>query len=331
MDALFYFVVSNGNAGIILAFLFAQGVATLMLPIRLRRRMPVGWRWSADAGEWLDRKLNRDKREQKARFFRGLIATVVMVIAGFSVGHIFRAYNAILILALLVVTMHATLPYVALAQSVRVLKRNDKNLMRVLLSIFGRAPAEFSDLHGLSRQAIELGAWLLNRLLVGPVFWFLLAGAEGLAIYVAIAALDQAIGIQDEQHKYFGWTAAKLDDALNFIPARLTALLIVVAAVFVSKASPRAAFQVALDQARQYPALNAGWPLAAMAGAVGVTLAGPLVGGDSGITPPRPWIGAKGSSAKVEITDVVRAKWIAGISFLIMLALVSLAFSLKNA
>lgn len=307
---------------------------TVTLPIRFRRRMPFGWLWGVEAGEWLDRKFNRDKRSQKARFFRGVVATVLMIFAGLLIGrgvHIYShgTYGWIFIFIFLAVTMHGSLAFVFLAQSARVLKRGDKNLMRVLLGIFGRSPAEFSDIHGLGRQAVELGAWLLNRVLVGPAFWFLLAGAEGLAIYVAAAALDQAIGITDDHHRFFGWTAAKLDDALNFFPARLTALLIAFAALFVSRASPRQALRVALDQARTYPALNAGWPLAAMAGAVGVTLAGPRSEGDSGIVPPCPWIGAENASAKVEILDVLRAKWIAGIVFFIALALVSTVFYLK--
>ena len=330
---MFGFVQAGGNVGLALVFLLATGAATLMLPIRLQRRMPFLWRWGFDAGLWLDMKLNRNKRTQRARFFRGLVATVLIVLAGVSIGRLAHALGAMTygwaaLLILLVMAMHATLPYIVLAQSARVIRRGDKRLMRVLLGVFGRTAPEFSDLHALGRLSVELGAWLLNRLLVGPLFWFLLAGTEGLAVYVLIAALDQAVGIEDEQHRFFGWTAAKLDDALNFIPARLTALLIALAAVFVSKARPAQALAVMLAQARKYPALNSGWPLSAMAGAVGVTLAGPLAGTESG--PARPWIGAEGSSAKVEIIDVARAKWLAGVCFLIVLMLVSLGFFLKS-
>ena len=104
--------------------------------------------------------------------------------------------------------------------------------------IVGR-DVESLDRAGVARAATESAAENLSDGVVAPVFWYLLAGLPGLCVYKAVNTLDSMIGHHGEPFEHFGKFAARLDDALNFVPARLTGLLLVVAAVFVPGASAR--------------------------------------------------------------------------------------------
>ena len=125
------------------------------------------------------------------------------------------------------------------------------------------------DQSAVARAAIESGAENLSDGLVAPVFWFALLGLPGLILYKLINTADSMIGYRTEEYREFGWAAARFDDLLNLIPARLTALLIA----------------VLYQQWDQFPAIradaikhrspNAGWPEAAMARVLGIALAGP--------------------------------------------------------
>ena len=105
---------------------------------------------------------------------------------------------------------------------------------------------------------------------VAPLFYFLLLGIPGAIAYRVVNTLDAMVGYHGE-YEYLGKFASKLDDVLNFIPARLTALLLVVAA-FLSKRSASASWRVALSDHSKTESPNAGWPMAAVAGALNVQL-----------------------------------------------------------
>src|SRR5262249_32152404 len=111
---------------------------------------------------------------------------------------------------------------------------------------------------------------------VAPAFWMAIAGLPGAAIYKAINTADSMIGHRTERHRAFGWAAARLDDLVNLPASRLAALLIVAAALTNPKAAAAAWRAVARD-ARHHRSPNAGYPEAAMAGALGLALAGPRV------------------------------------------------------
>ena len=105
---------------------------------------------------------------------------------------------------------------------------------------------------------------------VAPLFYFLLLGVPGAIAYRVINTLDAMVGYHGK-YEYLGKFACRLDDVLNFIPARLTALLLVLAA-FLSRRSGRASWRVALREHAKTESINAGWPMAAIAGALGVQL-----------------------------------------------------------
>jgi adenosylcobinamide-phosphate synthase len=139
--------------------------------------------------------------------------------------------------------------------------------------IVGRDPDSLDEA-GVARAAIETTAENFSDGVVAPVFWFALLGLPGLVLYKAINTADSMIGHRSPRHEAFGWAAARLDDVVNLAPARLAGVLVALAAPLAG-GSPRAALGVMWRDARLHKSPNAGWPEAAMAGALGLALAGP--------------------------------------------------------
>ena len=148
--------------------------------------------------------------------------------------------------------------------------------------IVGRDPTALDEA-GIARAAIESLAENASDGIVAPVFWGAVFGLPGILGYKAINTLDSMIGHRSERHEAFGWAAARIDDVANFIPARLTGFLFVVLAPRRSKA-----LSCMTRDARRHRSPNAGWPEAAMAGALGVRLSGPRI--YHGSTTDEPWL-----------------------------------------
>ncbi|KIU45415.1 MULTISPECIES: adenosylcobinamide-phosphate synthase CbiB [Bradyrhizobium] len=148
--------------------------------------------------------------------------------------------------------------------------------------IVGRDPAMLDDA-GIARASIESLAENASDGIVAPVFWGALFGLPGILGYKAINTLDSMIGHRTERHEAFGWAAARIDDLANIIPARLTGLLFVLLAPNRSQA-----WSCMLRDARRHRSPNAGWPEAAIAGALGVRLSGPRI--YHGHVADEPWL-----------------------------------------
>jgi adenosylcobinamide-phosphate synthase len=146
--------------------------------------------------------------------------------------------------------------------------------------IVGRNPAVLDEA-GVARAAIESLAENFSDGAVAPIFWTALGGLVGGALYKAINTADSMIGHKDERYAAFGWAAARLDDLVNLPASRLAALWLVLAAVLTPGASARAAVRSVWRDASHHRSPNAGWPEAAMAGTLGLKLAGPRVYGDT--------------------------------------------------
>jgi adenosylcobinamide-phosphate synthase len=149
---------------------------------------------------------------------------------------------------------------------------------RAVSMIVGRNP-ESLDETGVSRAAIESCAENFSDGVVAPVFWFIVLGLPGIVAYKAINTADSMIGHRTPRHEAFGWAAARLDDLVNLIPARLAGGLIVLASFVLPGADrmerARTAWRIMLRDAGRHRSPNAGWPEAAMAGVLGLALAGP--------------------------------------------------------
>jgi len=135
------------------------------------------------------------------------------------------------------------------------------------------------DAAGVARAAIESLAENFSDAVVAPVFWMAIAGLPGAALYKAINTADSMIGHRTPRHEAFGWAAARLDDLVNLPASRLSALLLVAAAMLSKNTSAAAAWRAVLRDASRHRSPNAGYPEAAMAGALGLSLAGPRVYG----------------------------------------------------
>ena len=140
--------------------------------------------------------------------------------------------------------------------------------------IVGRDP-EHLDRPAVARAALESLAENFSDGVAAPLFWYVLLGLPGLLGYKALNTLDSMIGHRDPRHLLFGRAAARADDLANWIPARLSAALFAGAALLVPGASAGGAVRAALRDARRHRSVNAGWPEAAMAGALGFAIAGP--------------------------------------------------------
>jgi adenosylcobinamide-phosphate synthase len=139
--------------------------------------------------------------------------------------------------------------------------------------IVGRDP-ETLDEAGVSRAAIESLAESASDGVIAPLFWLVIGGLPGIALYKAVNTADSMIGHKTEKYIGFGWASARLDDVLNWLPARLTALLFCGAAFWVKGADAERGWTTTLRDARKHDSPNAGWPEAAVAGALGFSLGG---------------------------------------------------------
>ncbi|MFC6197716.1 adenosylcobinamide-phosphate synthase CbiB [Ponticaulis profundi] len=134
--------------------------------------------------------------------------------------------------------------------------------------IVGRDPSQLDEA-GIARASLESLAENASDGVIAPLFWGVCFGLPGIAAYKAINTLDSMIGHRSDRYQAFGGFAARLDDLANLIPARLTGIL------FAAASLKRSAFTMMFRDARKHRSPNAGWPEAAMAGALGVRLSGP--------------------------------------------------------
>src|ERR1700734_1764336 len=245
---------------------------------------PVTWmgRWLT----WLEARLNRVEASFAARRAAGVLALCLYLAPGAVVAWAARlmcvsggalGFAALVLLA-------ASLPSQrSLAIHVRAVADGlDAGLdegRRAVAKIVGRNP-EVLDEPGIARAAIESLAENFSDGVVAPILWIALGGLVGGALYKAINTADSMIGHRDERYKAFGWAAARLDDIVNLPASRLAALWLILAAVLTPRASARDAARAGWRDASCHRSPNAGWPEAAMAGALGLKLAGPRVYGE---------------------------------------------------
>lgn len=131
----------------------------------------------------------------------------------------------------------------------------------------------------ISRAAIESAAENFSDGVIAPAFWFLICGLPGLFVYKAVNTADSMIGHKTDRHIQFGYASARLDDLLNYIPARISAILIAISAPWLGGGTGQSLLVIRSD-ASSHVSPNAGWPEAAMAGALDVALGGPRQYGD---------------------------------------------------
>ncbi|WP_208598088.1 adenosylcobinamide-phosphate synthase CbiB [Acidovorax delafieldii] len=170
------------------------------------------------------------------------------------------------------------------------LERQDLPAARTAVGmIVGRDTAALDDA-GVARAAIESLAESFCDGVVAPLFWLLVLGLPGIWAYKAINTADSMIGHREERWRDYGWAAARTDDAMNLVPARLAGLLICLCG--------GGGWRILWRDASNHASPNAGWPEAAMAGVLGLRLGGPIA--YDGILSPKLWIGEGDRSAGAE-------------------------------
>ena len=228
----------------------------------------------------LDRGLNREALAGPVRKRRGVIALIALLLAvGVPAGIV--AWSLRQVPGGWVVEAALATPLLAqkaLGRAVRAvadgLGRSLGEGRAAVRHIVGRDP-EALDEAGVARAAIESLAENASDGVIAPLFWLLLLGLPGIALYKAVNTADSMIGHKSLKYRDYGWASARFDDLLNWVPARLTGLLLVVAAGLVPGRRAVAAWDAMLSDAAKHDSPNAGWPEAAMGGALGVTLGGP--------------------------------------------------------
>jgi adenosylcobinamide-phosphate synthase len=230
--------------------------------------------------EHLDRRFNREDQSPQQRISAGIASTAIMVIIAGSVGALIQAAvqqlpadNIILaLIASIFIAQRSLYQHVAEVRSAFA-EGGLTEARDAVAMIVGRDPEQLDEA-GVCRAAIESCAENFSDGVVAPVFWLALLGLPGLIAYKAINTADSMIGHRTERYASFGWAAARLDDLVNLVPARLSALLLAVVAP-IAGGSVGTSLGVVRRDASKHRSPNAGWPESAMAGALGLALAGP--------------------------------------------------------
>jgi adenosylcobinamide-phosphate synthase len=258
--------------------------AAFGFPDVLYRRIghPVGWIGALIA--WCERAWNRREFSFERRRMLG-VGTLLLLLAVSGVSamvifllaqHFLAGFATTLVCGAVASTLLAqrSLDAHVLAVANALEQEGIEAGRRAVSMIVGRDTAALDEA-GVSRAAIESLAENFSDGVVAPLFWLLVAGLPGIFGYKAINTADSMIGHKSDRYLAFGWVSARVDDLVNLPASRLSALWLVLAAAALSGLSPRGAIAAMRRDANGHRSPNAGWPEAAVAGALGLRLAGP--------------------------------------------------------
>lgn len=274
--------------------------------------------WIGAFISWLDTSFNTKPDDELEGLLRGGLAVVLLLAAtafpaymlqdilnDFTGGWIINALVATAFIAQKSMRDHVVDVEHALSSSVA-------EGRTAVAKIVGRDTTELDE-SGVTKAALESLAENTADGIVAPVFWYALLGLPGLVAYKAINTADSMIGHKSDRHLFFGFCSAKLDDLVNLPASRLTAVFFATAAALTNFDSGKRALNAAWTDATKHRSPNAGWPEAAMAGALGLRFGGPRYYEDGMIV--LPWMGdgreamtRADISAGLKIYD--RALWI---------------------
>ncbi len=254
--------------------------AGLGYPDALFRRFghPVVWLGALISA--LDACFNHESDSFERRRMRGVLATGIVVMTAATIGLALEKLCGLLTggQLLLALLSSSLLAQRSLHQHVdavaRALMVSLEDGRRAVAQIVGRDVSALDEA-GVARAAIESLAENFSDGVVAPALFLALFGLPGALVYKAVNTADSMIGHKSARYLAFGWAAARLDDLLNLLPARFAACLIALAAPFLQGGSASEAIRVARRDAVWHASPTAGWPDAAMAGALGLSLGGP--------------------------------------------------------
>ncbi len=299
----------------------------------LFRVIPHPVRLTGKLIEALERRLNRERRSETTRKVRGLVVVLVLgslaAAAGWLIAALSRAHPYGWILELffvaLLIAQRGLFDHV---RAVAVALRDEglEAAKAAVRHIVGR-DLDHLDGHGVARAAIESCAENFSDAVVAPAFWYILLGLPGLMLYKAVNTMDSMIGHRSKRYRAFGMAAARFDDLLNLIPARLSGVIVSLAALFTPTANAARALEVMIRDARKHSSPSAGWPEGAMAGALGLALAGPRRYGE--VVADDPWIGD--GRARATHHDINRSLYLFAVACLVHAGAIALLAGLRAA
>lgn len=291
--------------------------AAVGYPDALHRRVPHPVAWIGALISAVEARLNRPVFGDRTR--RGLGVATLLIIVGVSGGAAWLTARyggpwAIAIVGALGLAQRSLFDHVRAVD--RPLGAGDLEGARAAVGRIVGRDVDRLDAQGVAAAAIESLAESFNDGVVAPMFWFVVGGLPGLMVYKAVNTADSLIGHREPRWRAFGWAAAKMDDLLNLVPARIAGALIVLAG--------RGGWRVMLRDAGKHASPNAGWPEAAMAGALGVRLGGPAW--YEGEIAERPALGEGPMAEPVDLARALRIYLLACVGLWLMLVFVGLAW-----
>ena len=319
---MFLFGLAKGPSGIdpLLLLLMALIIDTVAGPSLSSRSLAIHpLNGFAALVRWCDRKLNRERRSATTRARRGGLVVLMLVVIGGVFGwaiawaarEIPHGFLLELVAIILLIDQRAVHEHVRKVGAA--LANESLGAARDNLNAIGGIGASRLDSHAVVRTAIEIAARSFVYGVVAPVFWYALFGLPGLCILRAAAVIDDVVGDPIERNRAFGFAAARFNEVLVIIPAPIAGLLLLIASLFVPTARPKRAARAMLGGAGPYRSRAMGWPVGAMAGALGLALAGPRQG--SVYHAATPWIDA--GTARATPLDVRRALFLFTVACLI--------------
>lgn len=284
----------------------------------------------AALAEHLMRKLNRRERTKKVRFSRGIITLSIVTLVALALGglcQMLARHQPGFEPLIWFLCLQLTFPWSAGAEVAKALRHKGKEAVTEGQAVLARrhvpvlVPSPNPDRHAIARMLIEATATSLHRGLLSPLLWALaakLAGLPPLWVAVVVTCLleaERVVVTQETMTSPFAMGFEVVEAIINFVPARVAALLWVLGAVFTPGANPVRALRGMFTQSAGHRAVNSGWPVAAVANALNTALPG---GKKRDL-----WIGPAKATARADLGDVQRALWLHAVT----LALTILVFT----
>lgn len=269
----------------------------------------------------LQHRLNRMERARQTRQVRGMITVGIMLMAGLVLGGVALVavrLNPSLEPVVWFLCLQVTFPWTAGVEIVKILQIKDKNDLRAAQDVLIRrhvpilVPSRNPDRHAVIRMLIEATATSLHRGLLSPLLWALvakLAGLPPILVAVLVTTLleaERVIVTQETLASPFVDGFKVIESVINFVPARVAALFWGLAAIFTPGAKPFTALRAMFVQSEAHRAVNSGWPVAAVSGALNIALPG---GKKHDL-----WVGPKDATARAELYDLQKAMWLHGVA-----------------
>lgn len=231
--------------------------------------------------KFLEKKLKNNSESEAIQKIKGIILVIVVLLLTFVITYIVifigSTLNYYLGIIIKVLILYTTLAIKGLSKAAleifnQLIEGDVAGARRSLNMIVGRDTNQLKE-NEIIRGTIETVAENTSDGIIAPLFYFLLGGPIAAVLYKAINTMDSMLGYRNEEYQYFGWAAARLDDVVNYIPARLTAILIVISS-YIYRKDYKKSFKIIIRDAKKHVSPNAGYPEAAIAGALNIQLGG---------------------------------------------------------